>query len=161
MHDRGVSCTGHLWKSLVLSYCKRGLVEEAELLSTEMESQGFFLDKIIYTTLINGYCKKKKLKMVMRLFMKILKKDCEPDSYIYSTLIHSFVNLGLPDKRWIFHNQMVEREIKPDTVTYHIMIRKYCKDKKFDCALMLLDSMYISEWYSSNCAPTSNTSEIT
>ncbi|KAI8530970.1 hypothetical protein RHMOL_Rhmol11G0101300 [Rhododendron molle] len=88
MRDRGVSCTGHLWKSLVLSYCKRRLVEEAELLSIEMESQ------------------------------------------------------GLPDKGWVLLNQMVERGIKLDTVTYHVMIRKYCKDKKSDCAMMLLDSMY-------------------
>ena len=60
---RDAVSTVHLWKLLVHSFCKRGRVEEAELLGTEMESQGLFLDKVMYTNLINGYCKNKRMKM--------------------------------------------------------------------------------------------------
>ena len=63
MRERGVLCTVHLWKLLVHSFCKRGRVEEAELPSTEMEPQGLFLDKVMFTNFINsGYCKNKRMK---------------------------------------------------------------------------------------------------
>lgn len=89
MCERGVSPNVHLFKTLVLSLCKRGRVEETEL-SMDMESYGFVLDKVMYTTLINGYSKNKKMKMAMRVFLRMLKLGCAPDKYTYNTLMHSF-----------------------------------------------------------------------
>ncbi|KAI3735157.1 hypothetical protein L6452_14645 [Arctium lappa] len=141
MLERGVPPVSHLLKSLVFGFCKMERVEEAELLSAEMESYGFFVDKVMYTSLINGYCKNSKIKMGMRLFYKMLKMGCQPDSYTYNTLIQGFVNCGLFDKVWVLHKQMIELGLEPDVLTYQIMINKFCKEKKVDCAMALLSSM--------------------
>ncbi|CAI9295755.1 unnamed protein product [Lactuca saligna] len=141
MLERGVPSVSHLWKSLVFGFCKMERVEEAELLSAEMESHGFYVDKVMYTSLINGYCKNKKIKMGMRLFYKMLKIGCQPDAYTYNTLLHGFVNCGLFDKVWVLHKHVIELGLEPDVLTYQIMINKFCKEKKVDCALAMLSSM--------------------
>ncbi|KAL8268403.1 hypothetical protein R6Q59_002201 [Mikania micrantha] len=141
MLERGVQPVCHLWKSLVFGFCKTGRVEEAELLSIEMESHGFFVDKVMYTSLINGYCKNRKVKMGMRLFYKMLKMGCQPDTYTYNTLMHGLVNFGFFDKIWVLHTHMIELGLEPDVLTYQIMINKFCKENKVDCALALFSSM--------------------
>ncbi|KAD4982596.1 hypothetical protein E3N88_19267 [Mikania micrantha] len=141
MLERGVLPVCHLWKSLVFGFCKTGRVEEAELLSIEMESHGFFVDKVMYTSLINGYCKNRKVKMGMRLFYKMLKMGCQPDTYTYNTLMHGLVNFGFFDKIWVLHTHMIELGLEPDVLTYQIMINKFCKENKVDCALALFSSM--------------------
>ncbi|KAK4398282.1 Pentatricopeptide repeat-containing protein [Sesamum angolense] len=141
MIERGVLPTVHVCKSLIISFCKWGRVEEAEILCTEIESHGFVVDKFMYTYLINSYCKARKMKMAMRLFMRMLKMGYEPDNYIYNTLIHGFANLGLFSKGWVLHDKMVNSGLKPNIVTYQIMLNNYCRDQKVDCALMLLDDM--------------------
>ncbi|PIN13570.1 hypothetical protein CDL12_13805 [Handroanthus impetiginosus] len=141
MIERGVPPIVHVCKSLIIGFCKRGRVEEAEILSTEIESYGFVVDKLMYTYLINSYCKGRKMKMAMRLFMRMLKMGYEPDNYTYNTLIHGFVNLGLFSKGWVLHNKMVSSGLKPNLVTYQIVLTKYCRDGKVDKALMLLNDM--------------------
>ncbi|KAK6155851.1 hypothetical protein DH2020_010099 [Rehmannia glutinosa] len=141
MIEHGVPPTVHVCKSLIISFCKWGRVEEAEILSTEIESYGFVVDKFMYTYLINSYCKGRKMKMAMRLFMRMLKMGYEPDNYTYNTLIHGFINLGMFSKGWLLHNMMVSSGLKPDLVTYQLMLNKYCRDEKVDCALMLLNDM--------------------
>ncbi|KAJ7949582.1 Pentatricopeptide repeat-containing protein [Quillaja saponaria] len=143
--------TVHLYKSLFYGLCRRGRLVEAESIFREMESQGLYIDKMMYTSLVSEYCKDKKMKMAMRVFLRMLKTGCKPDNYTCNTLIHGFVKLGLFDKGWIVHNQMIEWGIQPDVVTYHIMITKYCREDKVDCALMLLDSMI-----NCNLAPTAH-----
>ncbi|KAL4574890.1 hypothetical protein LXL04_021730 [Taraxacum kok-saghyz] len=142
MLQRGVPSVSHLWKSLVFGFCKMERTEEAEMLSIEMESHGFYIDKVMYTSLINGYCKNKKLKMGMRLFYKMLKTGCQPDAYTYNTLIQGFVNSRLSDKVWDLHKHVIELGFEPDVLTYQIMINKFCKENKVDCALAILNSMY-------------------
>ncbi|KAL0400892.1 UNVERIFIED_CONTAM: hypothetical protein Slati_4119100 [Sesamum latifolium] len=141
MIEQGVPPTIHVCKSLIISFCKWGRVEEAEILSTEIESYGFLVDKFMYTYLINSYCKARKMKMAMRLFMRMLKMGYEPDNYTYNTLIHGFANLGLFSKVWVLHDKMVNSGLKPNIVTYQIMLNNYCRDHKVDCALILLDDM--------------------
>ncbi|XP_055827219.1 pentatricopeptide repeat-containing protein At5g62370-like [Solanum dulcamara] len=141
MCDRGVPPTVHLFKTLVLSFCKRGRVEEAQLLSMDMESYGFVLDKVMYTTLINGYSKNQKMKRAMMVFLRMLKLGCEPDKYTYNTLINGFTNLGMFDEGWVLRQQMVEFGLEPDAVSYQITIVKYFKDHKVYFALMLLDDI--------------------
>ncbi|XP_073293256.1 pentatricopeptide repeat-containing protein At5g62370 [Primulina huaijiensis] len=139
--DQGVPPTVNMCRSLVIGFSKWGHAEEAEMLSTKIESYGFVMDKLTYTCLINAYCKGRKMKMAMRLFMRMLKMGCEPDSYTYNTLIHGFVNLGMFSKGWLLHNKMVDSGLKPDLVTYQIMLNKYCIDQKVDSALVLFNDM--------------------
>ena len=136
----GYQPTLHLYKSLFYGLCKRGLVVEAESLFREMESQGLYIDRVMYTSLINQYCKDKKMKMAMQVFLRMLKTDCEPDNYTYNTLIHGFLKLGLFDKGWLVYKQMAGWGIQPDAVTNHLFISKYCREGKVDCALMLLNN---------------------
>lgn len=139
MIEHGVFPTVHVCKSLIIGFCKWGRVEEAEILSEEMESNGIVVDKRMYTCIINSYCKGRKMKMAMRLFMRMLKMGYDPDNYTYNTLIHGFINLGLFSKGWV----LLSFGLKPDLVTYQIMLTKYCKDQKVDCALMLLNDMLL------------------
>ncbi|KAJ6411325.1 hypothetical protein OIU84_007980, partial [Salix udensis] len=81
----------------------------------EMEVQGFFVDKVMYTSLMNAHGKNKKMKMAMRM--------------------------GLFDKAWVLWNLMSDLGIQPNEVTYNLMICYYCKQGKLDCATMLLNSM--------------------
>ena len=137
----GYPPTLHLYKSIFYSLCKRGLVVEAESLYREMESQGLYIDRVMYTSLINQYSKDKKMKMAMRVFLRMLKTDCELDNCTYNTLIHGFLKLGLFDKGWLVYKQMAGWGIQPDAVTNHLFISKYCREGKVDCALMLLNNM--------------------
>ncbi|KAI4356048.1 hypothetical protein L6164_000100 [Bauhinia variegata] len=133
--------TVHIYKSLFYGLCKRGRVVEAESLFGEMESQGMYVDKTMYTFLVHEYCKDKKMKMALRVFLRMLKTGCEPDNHLCNTLIHGFMKMNQFDKGWVIHNKMMEWGIKPNVATYHIMINKYCREDKVDCALILLEHM--------------------
>ncbi|KAL6541745.1 hypothetical protein OROGR_011231 [Orobanche gracilis] len=141
MIGKRVPPTVNVCKSLIIGFCKWGRVEEAEVLSTEIESYGFVVDEFMYTYLINSYCKGRNMKMAMRLFMRMLKMGFKLDNYIYNTLIHGFINMGLLSEAEVLHNKMVTSGLKPNVVTYQLMLHKYCKDQKFDHALKLLDDM--------------------
>ncbi|GFP88266.1 pentatricopeptide repeat-containing protein at5g62370 [Phtheirospermum japonicum] len=141
MIKKKVPLTVNVCKSLIIGFCKWGRVEEAEILSLEIESHGFVVDKFMYTYLINSYCKARKMKMAMRLYMRMMKMGYEPDNYTYNTLIHGFINLGLFSEGWVLHNEMVSSGLKPSLVTYQVMLHKYCRDGKVDCALKLLSDI--------------------
>ncbi|CAH9116540.1 unnamed protein product [Cuscuta europaea] len=141
MCDKSVPPTIHLLKTLVFMLCRNERVEEAEFLSMETESFGFFIDKVMYTALINGYCRKGRMKMALRLFYRMLKLGCHPDNYTCNTLIHGFVKTGMIDKIFVLFHQMKELGLKLNVVSYQIMISKCCKDLKVDCALTLLHNM--------------------
>ncbi|KAL3647458.1 hypothetical protein CASFOL_008426 [Castilleja foliolosa] len=141
MIEKKVPLTVNVCKSLIIGFCKWGRVEEAEILSLEIESHGFLVDKFMYTYLINSYCKSRKMKMAMRVYMRMMKMGYELDNYTYNTLIHGFINLGLFSQGWVLHNEMVKSGLKPDLVTYQVMLHKYCRDRKVDCALKLLNDM--------------------
>ncbi|KAK9292817.1 hypothetical protein L1049_020797 [Liquidambar formosana] len=142
MRERsGYAPAVHLYKFLVYELCKRGRVEEAEFLCSEMEANVLFIDKLMYTSLIREYCRVKKMKMAMRVFLRMLKRGCDPDTYTYNTLIHGFFKLGLFDKGWLLYDWMVELGLQPNMVTYHIMISRYCKGRQADCAIMVLNNM--------------------
>ncbi|KAJ6373927.1 hypothetical protein OIU78_029590 [Salix suchowensis] len=121
--------------------CKKGWLVEAELVFEEMEVQGFFVDKVMYTSLMNAHGKNKKMKMAMRVYFRMLKKGCDPNICTYNTLIHGFLKMGLFDKAWVLWNLMSDLGIQPNEVTYNLMICYYCKQGKLDCATMLLNSM--------------------
>uniref|UniRef100_A0A6N2LU83 Pentacotripeptide-repeat region of PRORP domain-containing protein n=1 Tax=Salix viminalis TaxID=40686 RepID=A0A6N2LU83_SALVM len=53
--NTGLPPTRHMFKTLV--------VGGAELVFEEMEVQGFFVDKVMYTSLMNAHGKNKKMKM--------------------------------------------------------------------------------------------------
>ncbi|KAG5229837.1 pentatricopeptide repeat-containing protein [Salix suchowensis] len=139
--NTGLPPTLHLFKTLFFGLCKKGWLVEAELVFEEMEVQGFFLDKVMYTSLMNAHGKNKKMKMAMRVYFRMLKKGCDPDICTYNALIHGFLKMGLFDKAWVLWNLMSDLGIQPNEVTYNLMICYYCKQGKLDCATMLLNSM--------------------
>jgi pentatricopeptide repeat protein len=135
--------TLHMFKTLFFGLCKAGWLVEAELVFEEMEVQGFFVDKVMYTSLMNAHGKNKKMKMAMRVYFRMLKKGCDPDICTYNTLIHGFLKMGLFDKAWALWSLMSDSGIQPNEVTYNLMICYYCKQGKLDCAKMLLNSMVL------------------
>ncbi|KAJ6411278.1 hypothetical protein OIU84_007941 [Salix udensis] len=139
--NTGLPPTRHMFKTLFFGLCKKGWLVEAELVFEEMEVQGFFVDKVMYTSLMNAHGKNKKMKMAMRVYFRMLKKGCDPDIFTYNTLIHGFLKMGLFDKAWVLWNLMSDLGIQPNKVTYNLMICYYCKQGKLDCATMLLNSM--------------------
>uniref|UniRef100_A0A6N2KYA9 Pentacotripeptide-repeat region of PRORP domain-containing protein n=3 Tax=Salix viminalis TaxID=40686 RepID=A0A6N2KYA9_SALVM len=139
--NTGLPPTLHMFKTLFFGLCKKGWLVEAELVFEEMEVQGFFVDKVMYTSLMNAHGKNKKMKMAMRVYFRMLKKGCDPDICTYNTLIHGFLKMGLFDKAWVLWNLMSDLGIQPNEVTYNLMICYYCKQGKLDCATMLLNSM--------------------
>ncbi|KAJ6735467.1 PENTATRICOPEPTIDE REPEAT-CONTAINING PROTEIN 1 MITOCHONDRIAL, partial [Salix purpurea] len=106
--NTGLPPTLHKFKTLFFGLCKKGWLVEAELVFEEMEVQGFFVDKVMYTSLMNAHGKNKKMKMAMRM--------------------------GLFDKAWVPWNPMSDLGIQPNEVTYNLMIWYYCKQGKLDCA---------------------------
>ncbi|KAJ6340374.1 hypothetical protein OIU77_008185, partial [Salix suchowensis] len=139
--NTGLPPTRHMFKTLFFGLCKKGWLVEAELVIEEMEVQGFFVDKVMYTSLMNAHGKNKKMKMAMRVYFRMLKKGCDPNICTYNTLIHGCLKMGLFDKAWVLWNLMSDLGIQPNEVTYNLMICYYCKQGKLDCATMLLNSM--------------------
>ncbi|KAJ6677515.1 hypothetical protein OIU74_024084 [Salix koriyanagi] len=132
--NTGLPPTLHIFKTLFFGLCKKGWLVEAELVFEEMEVQGFFVDKVMYTSLMKAHGKNKKMKMAMRVYFRMLKKGCDPDICTYNTLIHGFLKMGLFDKAWVLWNLMSDMGIQPNEVTYNLMICYYCKQGKLDCA---------------------------
>uniref|UniRef100_A0A6N2LI36 Pentacotripeptide-repeat region of PRORP domain-containing protein n=1 Tax=Salix viminalis TaxID=40686 RepID=A0A6N2LI36_SALVM len=139
--DPNVKLGMWIYNVLINGLCHQGVVGGAELVFEEMEVQGFFVDKVMYTSLMNAHGKNKKMKMAMRVYFRMLKKGCDPDICTYNTLISGFLKMGLFDKAWVLWNLMSDLGIQPDEVTYNLMICYYCKQGKLDCATMLLNSM--------------------
>nr|TKR85855.1 hypothetical protein D5086_0000244760 [Populus alba] len=137
----GLPPTLHMLKTLFYGLCKRGWSIEAEWIFEEMEAQGFFVDKVMYTSLMNAYGKDKKMKMALRVYFRMLKNGYDPDICTCNTLIYGFSKMGLFDKAWVLYNLMNDLGIQPNEVTYSIMIHNYCKKGKLDCAMSLLNSM--------------------
>ncbi|KAJ6739464.1 hypothetical protein OIU74_004272 [Salix koriyanagi] len=137
----GLPPTLHMLKTLFYGLCKRGWSIEAEWIFEEMEAQGFFVDKVMYTSLMNAYGKDRKMKMAMRVYFRMLKNGYDPDICTCNTLINGFSKMGLFDKAWVLYNLMNDLGIQPNEVTYSIMIHNYCKKGKLDCAMSLLNSM--------------------
>ncbi|CAK7329137.1 unnamed protein product [Dovyalis caffra] len=137
----GLPPTLHMFKTLFFGLCKRGWSVVAESFFEEMEAQGYFVDKVMYTSLMNAYGKDKKMKMAMRVYFRMLKTGCDPDVSTYNTLIHGFLKMGLFDKAWVLWNMMNGLGIQANEVTYNLMICNYCKQGKLDCATALLNSM--------------------
>uniref|UniRef100_A0A6N2MJL8 Uncharacterized protein n=1 Tax=Salix viminalis TaxID=40686 RepID=A0A6N2MJL8_SALVM len=130
--DANVKLGMWIYNVLINGLCHQGYVGwlvEAELVFEEMEVQGFFVDKVMYTSLMNAHGKNKKMKMAMRVYFRMLKKGCDPNICTYNTLIHGFLKMGLFDKAWVLWNLMSDLGIQPN------------EQGKLDCAKMLLNSM--------------------
>ncbi|XP_028799268.1 pentatricopeptide repeat-containing protein At5g62370-like [Neltuma alba] len=137
--------TVHIYKSLFYGLYKGSRVSEAELIIGEMESQGIYIDKTMYTSLVRMYCRDKRMKVAMQVFFKMLKTGCQPDRSMCNILIDGFMKLSLYDKGWFMHDRMMEWGIKPDVVTYQVIMAQYCKEEKFDLALTLFYNMINSK----------------
>ncbi|KAI4372711.1 hypothetical protein MLD38_010910 [Melastoma candidum] len=134
--------TLHQYKALFCSLCNTGQTEKAELLSREMESLGFFIDKVMYTQLIKGYGMDGEMKKAMRVFYRMLNMGCEADNWTCTTIIHGFSRLGLCDKVCFMHNWMIDLGMEPCAATYHVIISSFCKEGNVDCALRILDTIW-------------------
>lgn len=128
MQQAGIPPTLRQLKLVFYGLCKRGRVIQAELLSTVMESCGFFVDKVMYTSLICRYGRERKMKMATRVFFRMLKTGCEPDTFTFNTMINGFLKLGLRRECYWMYNKMIDLGNEPNAVTNHIMIRNLCRE---------------------------------
>ncbi|XP_050217028.1 pentatricopeptide repeat-containing protein At5g62370 [Mercurialis annua] len=133
--------TLHNFKSLFYGLCKRGWVVEAESVCGEMEAQGFFVDRVMYTTLMNAYAKDKNIKMAVMIFLRMLRMGCGPDCFSYTVLIQGMFKMGFFDEGWKLYEQMNESMMLPDAVIHHVMISNFCNIGKLDCAIIILKNM--------------------
>ncbi|VVB17690.1 unnamed protein product [Arabis nemorensis] len=130
----------NLYKSLFYGFCSRGCASEAEALFDHMETDGYFVDKVMYTCLMKEYCKDNNMTMAMRLYLRMVEKSCELDTYIFNTLIHGFMKLGMLDKGRVMFSQMIKKGVHSNVFTYHTMIGSYCKEGNVDYALRLFEN---------------------
>ncbi|XP_070025813.1 pentatricopeptide repeat-containing protein At5g62370-like [Nicotiana sylvestris] len=125
----------------------RGRVEETEL-SMDMESYGFVLDKVMYTTLINGYSKNKKMKMAMRgwvLHQQMAEFGLEPDACNVAPSVHSYTALIVAlykENRLtevdVLYNKMLDNGLVPDHVLFFTLVKNHPRGSEITLACTFL-----------------------
>lgn len=49
----------NLYKSFFFGFCRRRCASEAEVMFDDIEADGYFVDKVMYTCMVKEYCKDK------------------------------------------------------------------------------------------------------
>ncbi|KAG2319707.1 hypothetical protein Bca52824_012920 [Brassica carinata] len=136
MSERGVSRNVVTYTSLIKCYCKKGLMEEAELV---FESSVKEADQRMYGVLIDGYCRSGKLRDAVRVHDGMLRKGVRTNATICNSLINGYCKSGQLVEAERMFMRMKDWSLKPDLHTYNTLVDGYCRAGRVNEALKLCD----------------------
>jgi pentatricopeptide repeat protein len=87
-----------IYNPLVDILCKRGKLDEANLIVTDMQEKGCHPDKYTYTILIIGHCMKGRISEAVSLFHKMAETGCYPDNITVNSFISCLLKAGMPNE---------------------------------------------------------------
>ncbi|XP_076932655.1 pentatricopeptide repeat-containing protein At5g62370-like [Bidens hawaiensis] len=150
MRERGVPPVCHLWKSLVFGFCKMERVEEAELLSMEMESYGFFVDKMIelglepdvltYQIMIKKFCKEDKVDSALALLNSMSGRDLIPNVHCYTSIVPALFKENRFEVDEVYE-KMLDSGVIPDQVMFFKLMKECPKGYELHLTLKFLHAI--------------------
>ncbi|WMV12881.1 hypothetical protein MTR67_006266 [Solanum verrucosum] len=104
-------------------------MEDALLVTQEMEQRRLVPDVVTYSTIISGFCRNCGLQRAFCVKQQMVEKGVLPDVITYSSLIQGAFHL---------HNKMIYKGFFPDVVTYNVLINGLNKQARTREAKRLL-----------------------
>jgi pentatricopeptide repeat protein len=106
-----------------------------------MKKNGIAPNTIIYTIMIKGFARSRELNNALSILDEMSKSsDTAPNNITYNSLLDCCVKCRRLDKALEIFKQMKERNT-PDLISYSILIKGYCYNKKIAEALKMLEEM--------------------
>ncbi|KAJ8539912.1 hypothetical protein K7X08_026301 [Anisodus acutangulus] len=95
----------------------------------------------VYITAIRAYGKKSKVQEAVDVFDKMDFFNCEPSVHSYNTIMNILVEHAYFKQAHKVYMKMLEKGISPDVYTFTIRIKSFCRTKRPNVALRLLNNM--------------------
>ncbi|KAK1386054.1 hypothetical protein POM88_023789 [Heracleum sosnowskyi] len=127
------------YNTVIDSSCKRGLVDDAFNLHSEMMEKGILPDVRTYTMIIQVLCKFSRWEEVGLLLNQMMEDmNISPNVHTFTILVNTYSKSGkLDDAKWMIEI-MTEWGEYPNVVTYNsLMSGGLCKNHYVDKALSL------------------------
>lgn len=108
---------------LIDTYCKCGMMEEAEKLHNRIEEQ----TTISWNSIISGFSLQKQSEASQKFFSWMLEMGLEPDNFTYATMLDTcadMANIGLGRQ---IHSQIIKRELTSDVYITSTLVDMYSK----------------------------------
>jgi len=95
----------------------------------------------MYITAIRGYGKKGKVQQAVDVFEKMDFLNCESSVHSFNTFMNILVEHGYFKQAHKVYIKILENGISPDVYTFTIRIKSFCRTKRPQVALRLLNNM--------------------
>ncbi|KAL4385899.1 hypothetical protein GQ457_09G012360 [Hibiscus cannabinus] len=134
MKGKGFRSNIVAYRIVIDCLCKRGLLDEACNLISEVCVKGIRPDIVVYNCLIHAMCSfggQKQARMLLNEMVGTIdttRKQCiEPDVVTYSALADAYCKEGVISKAANTIDSMKKQHIQPNVVTYNTLVDAYYK----------------------------------
>ncbi|KAM3395152.1 pentatricopeptide repeat-containing protein, mitochondrial isoform X2 [Capsicum galapagoense] len=123
---------------LIEQLCKDGLMEEAEMLISEMQKRDLVLKDATYSRIFHGYHMMGERSRLCAIFQEMVRKGINPENGILPIVLDAFSNEGnLLDAFKLFMG-MLEKRTPLSVSACESLIEALCLDGKYGKALEFL-----------------------
>ncbi|XP_052194487.1 pentatricopeptide repeat-containing protein At3g61520, mitochondrial [Diospyros lotus] len=132
------------YNTMIGGFCRKNKLDKAYDMLKEMEQAGVKPDCVTYNTLISYFSKAGDLLTAHRMMKNMVRDGLVPTVGTHGALIHAHCLAGNLDKAMeIFWDMSSGLKITPNTVIYNMLIDSFCKNKKVEVAMSLMDDMKV------------------
>lgn len=122
--------------------CKKGDLQMADNLISEMGSNRLSPDLITFMALVEGFCKAGRSEDAYSLLKVMRLHGCSPNLVIVSAILDGFCRSGSTERALELLDEMEKsQDCSPNAVTYTSLIQSFCKRGQWTQALDILDRM--------------------
>ncbi|KAF9603174.1 hypothetical protein IFM89_034507 [Coptis chinensis] len=124
-------------QTMVERLCESGKILKAYKLLRQLANSGVVPSLFTYNILMNGFCKSGDINSAFKLFKDLQLKGYSPDAITYGTLIDGLQRVNREeDALHVFH-QMERNSVSPNLAVYTILMKCYCRKRKWILAFSL------------------------
>nr|XP_043630551.1 pentatricopeptide repeat-containing protein At1g62670, mitochondrial-like [Erigeron canadensis] len=131
------------------SYCKAGMVDEAQKLVKDMECRGPRPSLVTYNTLIDGFITRGQIEEARALFDSLNSKGFTPTVVTYNSIMSYYCKHKKMREAMSLFDKMSQEGVSPSLITYNILLYGLFKIKKLRKAVVFFNGMTeidISTW---------------
>ena len=122
--------------------CKKGDIETALKLTSEMSSNGLCPDLITYMAIVEGFSNAGRSEEAYSVLKVMRLHGCSPNLVILSAILDGFCRSGSMERALELLDEMEKGGVcTPNVVTYTSVIQSFCKRGQWKEALDILDRM--------------------
>ncbi|RVW41760.1 Pentatricopeptide repeat-containing protein, chloroplastic [Vitis vinifera] len=133
MRFYGVEPSDHLYRSMVVTYCKMGFPETAHYLIDQAEEKGLLFDDVsIHTGVIEAYGKLKLWQKAESLVGSLRQKCTMVDRKVWNALIHAYAASGCYERARAIFNTMMRDGPSPTVDSVNGLMQALIVDGRLD-----------------------------